>query len=76
MENRSRVLLGAAMIVVGLMSLACMGMGALLGLNPLSFVWRLWPLLVIGVGLLFLAPPILVRASKGWVRCSSPGCPS
>jgi hypothetical protein len=75
MENRSRVLLGAAMVVVGLLSLACMGMGALLGLNPLGFVWRLWPLLVIGVGLLFLAPPILVRGKQGLGALFIPGLP-
>jgi hypothetical protein len=75
MENRSRILVGAALVAVGLLSLMCMGMTALLGLNPLGFVWRLWPLLVIGLGLLFIAPPLLARGNRGLGALFIPGLP-
>lgn len=63
------------MIVVGMLSLMCMGVTALLGLNPLGFLWRLWPVLVIGVGLLFVVPPILVRGKQGLGALFIPGLP-
>lgn len=64
------------MIALGMLSLMWMGMAALLGLNPLGFLWRLWPLLVIGGGLLFVVPPILVRGKQGLGALFIPGLPA
>ena len=75
MENRSRLVLGASLIGVGVLLLMCLGTTALIGVNPLGFVWRLWPLLVIGVGLLFVAPPILARGNRGLGALFIPGLP-
>jgi len=57
------------------LSLLLTGVMSLLGINLFGFVWRLWPILVVGVGLLFVAPPLLTRGKRGLGGLFIPGLP-
>jgi hypothetical protein len=51
------------------------GVTSLLGINLMGFVWRLWPLTVSALGLLFVVPPLLVRDKRGLGGLFIPGVP-
>jgi hypothetical protein len=75
MDRRNSILVGSVLVLVGLMSLVVSGVMAALGFNPLGFVWRMWPVLVIGVGLAFVVPPFVTRGKPGLGALYIPGFP-
>ncbi len=75
MDRKSSVLVGSVLVFVGLLSLVISAVMAALGFNPLGFVWRMWPVLVIGVGLAFVVPPFVVRDKRGLGALYIPGFP-
>jgi hypothetical protein len=75
MDSRSSFLVGAALVLVGVLSLVVSAVMAALGFNPLGFVLRLWPVLVLGVGLAFVVPPFLTRDKPGLGALYIPGLP-
>ena len=75
MDRRSYVLTGVALVLLGVVMLVFMAIASLLGFDLASFVWRLWPLVVTGVGLCFVVPPFLVRGKRGLGALFIPGMP-
>jgi hypothetical protein len=76
MDKQFSVLAGAGIIVIGLMALACNFVGALLGLSAWEWgPWRLWPLIVVCFGLLFIVPPSLTRGHRALGVLFIPGAP-
>ena len=75
MDRRSSFVVGGTLVLVGVLSLLLTGVMSLLGINLFGFVWRLWPILVVGVGLLFVAPPLLTRGKRGLGGLFIPGLP-
>ena len=63
------------MVLLGVLSLVVSGVMAALGFNPLGFVWRLWPVLVMGTGLAFVVPPFMTRDRRGLGALYIPGFP-
>jgi len=74
MEKRSSIILGFLLIAVGGLALLFTLGGAILGWNIMA-PWRLWPLLVIGTGLLFCVPPFTARGKRGLGALFIPGVP-
>ena len=75
MNKRFPILAGAVLILVGMMALACSAV-PLLGMSAWRWgPWRLWPLLVVGAGLLFVVPPFLARGKRGLGGLFIPGVP-
>lgn len=75
MNKRFPILVGILLILTGAMALAC-SIAPLLGLNVWRWgAWRLWPLIVVGAGLLFIAPPLLARSKRGLGGLFIPGVP-
>jgi hypothetical protein len=75
MDRRTLLIVGIGLIVLGGLSLALSVGASLLGFNPLSFVWRLWPAIVMGAGLGLVVPPFLVRGKRGLGALLIPGFP-
>jgi hypothetical protein len=75
MDRKSSILLGSVLVLAGLMSLVVSAVMAALGFNPLGFVWRMWPILVIGAGLAFVVPPFVARGKPGLGALYIPGFP-
>jgi hypothetical protein len=75
MSKQSSFMVGGALISLGILSLFFTAGSALMGFNPFSLVWRLWPLIVVGAGLLFVVPPFLVRGKPGLGALFIPGLP-
>lgn len=75
MSRRSSILAGTALVLMGSLALIFTGVGSLLGFNLAGFIWRLWPTIVVGVGLLFVIPPFLVRGNRGLGGLFIPGFP-
>jgi len=75
MSKQSSLLVGGALVSMGILSLVLTGGSTLLGFDPFGFIWRLWPLIVMGVGLLFVVPPFLVRGKPGLGALFIPGLP-
>jgi len=73
MEKRTTFVIGAALVLFGLLSLSCSGTSLLLGIDVLGFVWRLWPLIVLALGLTFMAAPLLARTKRGLGALFIPG---
>jgi len=73
MERQRNLVIGAALVLVGLLSLSCSGLSLLLGLDALGFVWRLWPVVVIALGLLFVAAPLRAHGKRGLGALFIPG---
>jgi hypothetical protein len=69
------MIVGGTLVVLGILSLLLTGVTSLLGINLLGFLARFWPLLVVGVGLLFVVPPFLVRGRPGLGGLFIPGFP-
>jgi len=63
--NKRMVVVGLALIALGVMSLVFAGVLSLLGPKLLVFALRFWPLLVVAAGLAFVVPPLRVKASEG-----------
>jgi hypothetical protein len=74
-ERRSYFLMGTLLILLGILSLIFTGVASLLGFNPMGFIWRLWPVMVLAVGLAFVVPPFLVRGKHGLGALFIPGMP-
>jgi len=75
MNKRFPILTGIVLILVGAMALAC-SVVPLLGLNVWRWgPWRLWPLVVVSAGLLFIVPPLLARDKRGLGGLFIPGVP-
>jgi len=75
MDKKSSILVGGALVGLGLFALMFLGVMSALGVELFGFVWRLWPALVLGVGLLFVVPPFLVRDKPGLGALFIPGMP-
>ncbi len=75
MERRSSILTGGALILLGSAMLMFLIIASLVGFDLRSFIWRLWPLTVTGVGLCFVVPPFLVRGKRGLGALFIPGMP-
>jgi len=75
MNDRSRILLGVALLLLGGLLLTTSVISSLFGLNLLGFVWRLWPAIVLAVGLALVAPPLLKRGKRGLGAMFIPGLP-
>jgi len=76
MNKRFPILGGIALILMGILALTFTLVIPTLGLNVWRWgAWRLWPLVVVGVGLLFVLPPLLVRGRKGLGLLFIPGMP-
>ena len=76
MSQRTFTFAGVVLILTGLAALTFTMTIPMLGLN-LWFLgpWRLWPVLVLGLGLLFVLPPILRRRRPGLGLLFIPGMP-
>jgi hypothetical protein len=75
MDRKGSVLVGSVLVLVGLLSLVVSVVMAALGFNPLGFVWRMWPVIVIGTGLAFVVLPFLTRGKRGLGTLYIPGFP-
>lgn len=76
MNNKFSVLVGVSLILMGLLALAFTLVTPLLGFDVWRWgPWRLWPLIVVCVGLLFVLPPLLVRGRRGLGGLFIPGVP-
>jgi hypothetical protein len=76
MNKQISVLVGIALVLIGGLAMACVLATSVLGLGVWGWgPWRLWPLVVISVGLLFVVPPLLVRGRRGLGGLFIPGVP-
>jgi hypothetical protein len=76
MEKRFSILVGAMLIVMGVLSLAFNLAAPALGLNVWRWgAWRLWPLTVVSVGLLFVLSPLLAAGNRSLGALFIPGVP-
>ena len=76
MAKRMWVWVGAALVLLGVVSMAITLAMPLLGLTLLPWVLRrIWPLTVVGVGLAFVLPPLLSRRRRGLGGLFIPGVP-
>jgi hypothetical protein len=76
MNKQFPILAGIGLIILGLLALFFTVGVPMLGLSVLFWgPWRLWPLIVVGLGLLLLAPPVLVRSRPGLGLLFIPGMP-
>lgn len=75
MNKPSSIFIGVALILLGMLGLLMTVVTSLLGFNPLGFIWRLWPAIVLLLGLCFIAPPFLVRDKPGMGALFIPGFP-
>ena len=73
MGKQRNLVVGAALVLVGLVSLSCSAMSMLLGLDMFSFIWRLWPVIVLLLGLLLVAAPLLAHNKRGLGALFIPG---
>ena len=76
MNRRFSILMGILLILMGGLALAfTLGM-PLLGISFLHFgSWRLWPLVVVGTGLIFVVAPLLAWGKRGLGALFIPGVP-
>ena len=73
--DKKMVLAGAALIALGFGSLLFAGVLAALGIRLVEFALRFWPLLVMAVGLAFVAPPLRAKGQPGLGGLFIPGVP-
>ncbi len=76
MNRQGTVLIGIVLILLGILGLAItLGM-PVLGFNFWHWgIWRLWPLFVVGAGLLFVLPPFVTRGRRSLGALFIPGIP-
>lgn len=76
MNRRFSILVGILLILMGVLSLAFTLGAPLIGFDVWrSGAWRLWPLIVVGGGVLFVAAPLLMRGRRGLGGLFIPGVP-
>jgi hypothetical protein len=76
MRRRFSFLVGGTLILIGVLALAFTLVGPMLGASVWMWgVWRLWPLLVVAGGLLFVVSPLLARGRRGLGGLFIPGVP-
>jgi hypothetical protein len=75
MDRRTSILVGGALVCLGALCLVLSLAASLLGFSVLGFAARFWPVFVAAVGLLLVAPPILVRGKRGLGALFIPGVP-
>jgi hypothetical protein len=76
MGRRFSFLAGGTLILIGVLSLAFPLVGPMLGASVWMWgAWRLWPLLVVAGGLLFVVSPLLARGRRGLGGMFIPGVP-
>ena len=73
--DKKLVVVGLALIALGVMSLLFAGVLSLLGVRLLGFALRFWPLLVVAAGLAFVVPPFRVKGERGLGGLFIPGIP-
>ena len=76
MQKEISILLGIILVLMGIAA-TIFGLGIpMLGLNLWFWgAWRLWPLLVIGLGAFLVLPPLFVRGRPGLGLLFIPGMP-
>jgi len=76
MGKRFSSLAGGTLILIGALSLAFTLVGPMFGASVWMWgAWRLWPLLVVALGLLFVVSPLLARGRRGLGGLFIPGVP-
>lgn len=76
MSRRFSILAGVTLVLLGGISLAFTLVMPLLGASVWMWgAWRLWPLLIVVAGLLFMAAPLLTRGKRGLGALFIPGVP-
>jgi hypothetical protein len=75
MGRRLSLLVGLALLLVGALALASNALAYLLGPDLMSLPWRIWPLLVVALGLLFVVAPFLAPGRRGLGGLFIPGVP-
>jgi len=76
MNKRFSILVGVGLVLMGGLALAFNLIVPTLGLDMWHWgAWRLWPLIVVGAGLLFVVPPFLARGRRGLGGLFIPGVP-
>jgi hypothetical protein len=76
MNRRFSLLVGAGLILTGGLGLAINLAAPVFGYEIWRFgAWRLWPLIVVFAGLLFVVPPLLMRGQRGLGALYIPGVP-
>jgi hypothetical protein len=76
MGKRFSFLAGGTLILIGALSLAFTLVGPMFGASVWMWgAWRLWPLLVVAGGLLFVVSPLLARGRRGLGGLFIPGVP-
>lgn len=77
MNKRLSMLLGVILLALGGLMLLFNLALPMLGISLWRWgVWRLWPMIVIGVGLLFVLTPLLVHGKRGLGGLFIPGMPT
>ncbi len=76
MNKQFPILAGIGLIILGVLALFFTMTIPMLGLTVFRWgPWRMWPLFVVGLGLLFVVPPLLVRSRPGLGLLFIPGMP-
>jgi hypothetical protein len=76
MSKRFSILVGILLILMGGLALAFTLVMPVLGVSVLRWgAWRLWPLVVVGAGLIFVVSPFLARGKRGLGGLFIPGVP-
>ena len=76
MEKRFSTLVGITLIFLGSLALLFNLIMPMLGFDGWRWgVWRLWPLIVVGIGWLFVLLPFLVHGWRGLGGLFIPGIP-
>jgi hypothetical protein len=76
MSRRFSILMGVLLILMGGLALAFTLVMPMLGGSLLHWgSWRLWPLVVVGIGLIFVVTPFLMWGKRGWGSLFIPGVP-
>jgi hypothetical protein len=76
MSRRFSILVGILLILLGGLALAFTVGVPMLGISLLRFgSWRLWPLVVVGTGLIFVVSPFLAWGKRGLGSLFIPGVP-
>ena len=71
MRKENAVVVSLILIAIGAVALLASVFGALFNFN----MWQLWPLFVIGAGILFILPPAVNRQKRGLGGLYIPGIP-
>lgn len=76
MNRNFSLLLGGGLILIGFFVLAANTLTSMLGISvSLWEIWRIWPIILIAIGLMLVAPPILSPRNRGLGYLFIPGAP-